>query len=88
MPFPPLNSYSRNKLGDLNKATLDMYPVSSGTAVHTSTIQQAVENSPLSSDDVADGSNIVIVGVGAHPTLGTGSWWNTYRMTMIQANLQ
>lgn len=85
VPFPPLDEFSRDALGDLSQAKLDMYPSSGSTIVYTSTIQQTLESSSVQIDDIKNGSNLVVVGVGAAPSLGEGSWWNTYRMTTINA---
>jgi len=87
-PFPPFSGLGLNQLSDVAASQLELSGVSGGTESAVGTFAQAFANSSIAADDVADGSGLVFVTVGAPPSLGAGSWWNGFDYTVVEADPQ
>jgi hypothetical protein len=82
LPYPPSFAFGASQVGAVgNAAVLTVAPPNS-TASNVQ-LQTALAAAGLGSANVANGKDIVFVGVGATPGTPSGSWWNDFTVVAV-----
>jgi hypothetical protein len=85
-PFPPFMGMGVAQLSDVTTAELELTGAQGNTESAAVTFGEALANSTLGVADVTNGENLVFVTVGAPPSLGGGSWWRAFDVTVVPAD--
>lgn len=85
-PFPPFMAYGMTQLFGSVESAVEISDVDQPQALSTITLGTALSNAGISQGDILDGDTLALIGVGAAPPLGAGSWWNAFTFTAAMAD--
>jgi hypothetical protein len=85
-PFPPHMAYAKAQLVGSPDSRIELTQPPQSQPSATVSFPQAFANSTLTLADISDGDNLVFVGVGASPPLGSGAWWNGFTFTVVDGD--
>ena len=86
LPYPPWTQFSRQELGVVDQAGIQIFTSSPAMPAAEITLAQTFANSELGAGDIVDGAGYVLIAVGASPGLPDGPWWHAFTMTMVRAD--
>ncbi len=86
LPYPPSFALGASGVGAVGSASV-VSDVPQGSMMSTNVVlANALGASGLGSGDVANGKDLVFVGVGASPGTPSGPWWNDFTVVAIASD--
>jgi hypothetical protein len=85
-PYPPFQSLAVKDLGLAEAAAMEIEASGQPQPLATLPLAEAFGNGTVGAADLADGTGLALVAVGAAPGLAAGPWWKALTLSAIAAD--